>query len=264
MGALPAISQGAGSQKNPPAAQKPQLAKAPAAQAVQQPYTARYQVTETRTPATDTGSTITRQSTELVARDSQGRRVIATTPVAVPGKPSPVTHVSMSDPIARTNSSWNIPGKQVTVIAMPQPGARTTCPPAQRPAQPPAPRPPSPKPTVEDLGDQTIMGVEVHGLRTTTMIPATAKASEMTRVIEEWTATDPGLRGFFAREITSEPPALTLTRELQSFQKGEPNPAFFQVPPGYEIVNKPAPGTNCPAIQGAPAQFAPIAPPPPA
>jgi hypothetical protein len=108
------------------------------------------------------------------------------------------------------------------------------------------------------------MGVAVHGRRITTILPASAngKQPETTRITEDWLPTDPGLRGFFAREITTEPPTLSLTRDLQSFQEGEPNPVFFQVPAGYTVVNKPAPGSNCPANQGAPSQFAPIAPPP--
>jgi hypothetical protein len=118
----------------------------------------------------------------------------------------------------------------------------------------------------EDLGNQTIMGVAVHGQRITTMIPASANGKQpaMTRITEEWLPADPGLRGSFAREITTEPPALTLTRDLQSLQEGEPNPAFFQVPTGYAVVNKPAPGSNCPVNQAPPPQYAPIAAPPPA
>jgi len=241
-----------------------QVAKTAPVQVPLQPYTARYSVTETRTPAT--GATVTSASTELVARDTQGRRVIATTPATVPGKPSPITHVSMSDPVARTNSTWTIPGKQVTVTAMAQPGTRTSCPPTQQPSQPQPQRIPSPKPTVEDLGNQTIMGLAVHGRRMTTIIPASAdgKRPAITRITEDWLPTDPGLRGSFAREITTEPPMLTLTRDLLSFQEGEPNPVFFQIPAGFEVVNKPAPGSNCPANQASPSQFAPIAAPPPA
>jgi len=165
----------------------------------------------------------------------------------------------MSDPAARTNSTWNIPGDKVTVTQMPQPGARTSC-------GPPKPRAPAPKPTVQDLGNQTILGLEVHGRRITETIPASAdgKEPERTRIHEEWTATDPGLRGFIARESIDEEPTFKTSRELQNFREGVPNPAFFQVPAGYQVVNKPAPGSNCPANEGTPPQFAPIAPPPPA
>jgi hypothetical protein len=255
--ALPAMGQGAGAPRTPPAVQKAPPPKGAPAQVSQKPYTANFLITQTRTPAT--GAPVTHEEKELIARDTQGRRVTATTPVAAPGAPAAVTHVNMSDPVARTNSSWSIPGDKVTVTAMPQPGARTNC-------GPPKEHAPAPKPTVEQLGKQTIMGIETEGRRITATIPASAngKEPERTRITEEWTATDPGLRGFVARESTNEAPTSQSSRELQNFREGEPNPAFFQVPAGYQVVNKPVPGSNCPANEGAPSQFAPIAAPPPA
>jgi hypothetical protein len=248
--ALPAMSQSTGIPTAPSAAQRNQPAKVPL-----KPFTANFREMQTKTPAT--GAPVTHEENELIARDSQERRVVATTPVATQADPNPVTHVTMSDPVARTNSSWNIPGNKVTVVAMPQPGAPTHC-------GPPKPKAPAPKPTKEELGKQTILGIEVRGERTTATIPASpdGKESAKTRIHEEWTATDPGLRGFIARESTEEPPTSKSSRELLKFSEGEPNPAFFQPPAGYQVVNKPAPGSNCPTEEETPAQFAPIAPPP--
>jgi len=252
---LPIAGQGAVTPKTPTRIQKNQPPKTAAAQVPLKPFTANFHVTTTSTSAAH--GAVTREEDELIARDSQERRVVATTPVAAQGAAAPVTHVSLYDPVARTNSSWSIPGKQVTVTPFPQPGARTNCNPSASHGQPP-------KPTIEELGKQTIQGIETDGRRITVAVPATAKQPAMTRVTEEWTATDPGLRGFVARESMDEEPTFKTSRELQNFSEGDPNPAYFQPPADYQVVNKPAPGTNCPATQGTPSQFAPIAPPPPA
>jgi hypothetical protein len=236
-----------------PSNQPPKTAPA---KAPLKPFTANFRQTLTRTPAN--GAPATREENELIARDSQERRVVATTPVATQAEPNPVTHVTLSDPVARTNSSWSIPGKEVTVKPWPQSGAHSNC-------APPKPHAPAPKPVVVDLGKQTILGLEVRGERKTVTIPASPDGKEpaKTRIHEEWTATDPGLRGFIARESIEEPPTEKSSRELVKFSEGDPNPAFFQPPAGYPVVNKPAPGSNCPENnEEQPAQFAPIAPPP--
>ena len=256
-----AMSQSTATPRTPAVTHKSTPPTAAPANVPLKPFTANYQLTITRSPAA--AAPVTEQETQLIARDSQQRRVVATTPAATQKDPNPVTHVSLSDPVARTNSNWAIPGKEVTVTPFPQPGARTSC-------NPPSQHAPAPKPTVQDLGKQTIQGIETEGKRITVAVPATAKEPAMTRITEEWTATDPGLRGFVARETVDEEPMVKSSQELENFQEGDPNPAFFQPPADYQVVNKPAPGSNCPAnqtapaIQKAPPKFKPIAPPPPA
>jgi len=258
--ALPVSGQNPATPATTPAAPGPAGKPAPVAR---QPYTAEYKVTHVKMLAG--GGTITQESTETVALDSQGRRMTSTTPVPLPGEKPPVTHVNVSDPVARTNSNWTVPGQKATVVAMPAPGAPHKCAPATPPAAPPAPAPPRVKPTVEDLGTQTIDGVEARGRRTTVTTPAGAVGNDqpLVRTDELWTATAPGLKGLVAREISDNPQSDKTTRELSNLTQAEPDASVFQPPASYEIVNKPAPGSVCPAEEGTESPAAPIPPPPP-
>src|ERR1035438_9212904 len=65
------------------------------------PYTAVFKIS--RVQKLVNGSTITHESTEVVALDAQGRRMTATTTVPLSGDQTPITRVSVSDPVSRTN-----------------------------------------------------------------------------------------------------------------------------------------------------------------
>jgi hypothetical protein len=115
------------------------------------PYTAQYKTTSVAFQ-TD-GSTLTHESTELKAADSAGRWMDATTRPAGPEGLTQVTHVDVADFVARTRSSWDVPGNMATIIAM-----RPQC---------STPRPQPAKPPAELLGTQTIHGIEANGRRVT-------------------------------------------------------------------------------------------------
>jgi hypothetical protein len=229
------------------------------------PYTAEYKISHVQTLVN--GSTITHESTEVVALDSQGRRMTATTTVPLTGDQTPKTRVSVFDPVARTNSSWTVPGQKAMVVAMPAPGAaRTPCTPtaiASIVTSTNAQRLQHEKPTVEDLGTETIQDVEARGRRMTYITPAGAIGNDapLVRNNETWTATAPGLRGLMAREVSDDPQAGKMTRELTNFTQAEPDPSVFQPPSDYEIVNKPAPGSACPGEEGTGVPMSPIPPP---
>jgi hypothetical protein len=229
------------------------------------PYTAEYKIT--RVQRLNDGTTITQESTETIALDSQGRRMTARTAVQLLGDQTRVTRVSVFDPVAHTNSSWSVPGQKATVTAMPAPGAaRTGCATTgvtggvfststlQRVQRE--------KPTVEDLGVETIQGVEAHGRRTTMMTPAGAIGNNepLMRTSEMWTAVAPGLRGLLVREVSEDPQTGQMTKELTNLSQSDPDPSVFQPPAGYEIVNKEA-GVGCPSSS---AVIAEPPPPPPA
>ena len=86
------------------------------ARAAQLPYTAEYRITRVKTLAD--GSTITQESTEVVAVDSQGRRMESTTTVPQSADQTPRTHVSVFDPAPNTHSSWSVPGHDVSVTML--------------------------------------------------------------------------------------------------------------------------------------------------
>lgn len=233
------------------------------AHTAQLPYTAEYKITHVRSLAD--GSTITQESTEVVALDSKGRRMTSTT-VSQPADKAQTTHVGVHDPVARTNSSWSVPGNKVTVTAMPEPGAaRSSCVTSNsRAATPHTSGIQREKPSTEDLGTESILGVEAHGYRTSTTIPAGAVGNNepLVHTTEIWTAIAPGLRSLVARNVSDDPQSGKTTRELASFNQAEPDAAVFQPPQDYEIVNKDAPGSTCASTEGAEKPMAPIDPPP--
>jgi hypothetical protein len=234
------------------------------APAARLPYTAEYKTTAIQTLAS--GATITHETTETVALDSQGRRMNATTSVPLLENQTPITRVSVSDPVARTNSSWTVPGQKATVVAMPALGAtHTGCATSTAPVHlAPTPGVQRQQPTVEDLGTETIQGVVARGRRVTTTTPAGAIGNDapLTSTMETWTATAPGLRGLMARNVIDNPLLGKTNKELTNFTQGEPDLSVFQPPEGYEIVNKPAPSSACPTQAGTESSMAPIPPPP--
>jgi hypothetical protein len=230
------------------------------AHAAQLPYTAEYKITHVRTLAD--GSTITQESTEIYTKDSHGRWMLSTTTVPVSENQTSKTNVSFHDAVARTNGSWSVPGNKATLTAMPEPGAtRTSCPASKpRAITPPTPGVQHEKPLTEDLGTESILGVEVHGYRTTTTTPAGAVGNNepLVRTTEIWMAIAPGLGHLVARSVSDDPQSGKMIKELTSFNQAEPDASVFQPPADYEIVNKDAP-TVCASVEGT---AVPIASPP--
>ena len=237
----------------------------------QLPYTAEYKITNIRILAD--GSTITHESTEVIALDSQGRRMTSTTTVPISENQTPKTNVTVHDPEARTNSSWSVPGHGVT-ITMPTLGQPQRA--SQRPCSggnwtyiakmngTAAAEPPRVKSTVQELGTDTILGVEARGHRTITTTPAGAVGNNepLVRTNETWTAIARGLRGVVARSVSDDPQSGKMTRELTSFNQAEPDAAVFQPPADYDIVTREALSDPCASAEGAEKPTAPIAPPP--
>ncbi|MGA9068675.1 MAG: hypothetical protein WB424_00385 [Terracidiphilus sp.] len=241
------------------------------------PYTAEYKTTRVRTLAD--GSLSTRESTEVVAVDAQGRRMTSTTTVPLTGDQTPVTRVTVFDPIAHTNTSWTVPGQRVTVLTMPAPGAlRPACAPNSTATSSThfgatfgVDRTQPYRPNIEDLGTDTILGLEARGRRTVTMIPAGKVGNDTPtqRTSETWTAITPGLAGLVVRQVTEDPLAGKTNKELVNFTQAEPDAALFQPPADYEVVNKEPPTPSCPgtttsspSTEGSGQSFTPIAEPP--
>jgi hypothetical protein len=206
------------------------------------PYTAEYRVTRVQVLAN--GTTITRESKDVKALDSQGRRMTAVTTTSESGDHAETTHVIVFDPVAHTQTHWNSPGTRATVTAMPAPGSAHNC-------SPTAPDPdavhvtsgPHSTSTTENLGTSSIQGVEARGRRITTTIPAGGVGNEEPLVTtkEIWNAIAVGLNGLLVRDVTDDPRAGKSTRELTQLTQSDPDPATFQPPAGYEIVTKDAP-----------------------
>ena len=203
--------------------------------AAKTPYTAVYKITHVQALAD--GTTITRESTEVKALDSQGRRMTATTITS--GDRAPQTHVMVYDPVTRTQTTWHSPGKIAHVFKMSTPEAEHTCSRIMRDDVSVISGSKS-KMTSENLGTESIQGVEARGRRYTTTIPAGAAGNDapLVSTSEMWTALTVGLNGVLVREIRDDPRSGKTTRELTSLSQSDPDPTTFQPPEGYEIVTK--------------------------
>jgi len=200
------------------------------------PYTAEFKTTNVQTLAD--GTTITHESTEVRAVDSQGRSMTSTT-TSASADHAPITQTSVFDPVARTLTRWASPGKRATVRPT---GEGHGCSPIATEADSGTSRPlptPHERPRVEQLGTASVQGIEAHGTQTTTTIPAGAVGNDepLVRTNETWTALTVGLKGLVVREIVDDPRSGKWTRELTNIDQSEPDPAVFQPPAGYQIAN---------------------------
>jgi hypothetical protein len=103
---------------------------------------------------------------------------------------------------------------------------------------------PKAKYTSENLGTESIQGIEARGRRRTTTIPAGAMGNDapLVSISDIWTALTVGLNGLLVRETRNDPRQGKTTRELTNLTQGDPDPATFQPPEGYEIVTKDSSG----------------------
>lgn len=216
----------------------------------QTPYTAEFKITRIRT--LENGTTITHESTEVRAADSHGRTMTATTTRQPSGEES--TFTSVFDPVAGTRSSWVTPGQQqVTVFSMHPREAVAPCAGAAAPAKNLAQPAEHRTSTTEDLGVETIEGVEARGRRTTITTPVglIGNSEPLVSTHESWLSTT--MRPSLAvREINDDPDSGRMTKELTSISLSEPDESVFQFPQGYEVVNREPAAPAC-APQSAPA-----------
>lgn len=86
----------------------------------------------------------------------------------------------------------------------------------------------------EDLGADTIMGVAVHGSRTTVTTPTGAQGNDqpLVRTSEFWMAPSLGLT---LRSISDDPRMGKSDREVVSLDLNNPDPALFQPPADYTV-----------------------------
>lgn len=206
-----------------------------------EPYTAELKITRVQTLAN--GTTITHVTKQTRARDGQGRSVMIETTLSEDVQETP-SFTDVEDPVTDTHTEWNAAQKKATVVHRPPSDQRSGCwqaPNGFRESSTSvgisAMRVERPKPVREDLGSTTIQGVEAHGMRTTYLTPAGAAGNDqpLTRVIEDWNAPSLGLQ---VRRLVDDPRTGKLDEELVNLTRGEPDPALFQIPEGYDVVNQ--------------------------
>jgi hypothetical protein len=257
----------------------------------QVPYTAEYRDTIVRTLAN--GTTITLESSMVMANDSQGRTMSSTTELSGYEGGEQITRVIVTNPVAGTHTSWTSPGTRATVTSLPKyqsdqsdcyvffttptdstldvPKDSETTEPARgvvgklasvvmkSSSDPAATRANLAKPVfttvVEDLGTATIQGVEAHGIQITRTTPAGAAGNDqpLVNTEENWRGKSQN-PDLLVRHVSDDPQFGKSTKELVSLNLSEPDPSLFQPPEGYEIVTQEMHSAPCPKALKTPQQ----------
>jgi hypothetical protein len=239
------------------------------------PYTATKKTTFIQKLAD--GTMITHENTSIEARDSQGRTMQQTSMPEMQGHT--FTHTNVMDPVARTNTIWMSPGKQATRIHMPDlrgaaqqsgptamvlgsgsigvssatslsqtirtggttaaPEMITTGPMIGAPVGNPNLHP---ERKTEKLGSKNLAGVYAEGTRITITYPVGFFGNDkpIITIHETWMSSDLKL---VVLNIDDDPRTGTHITEVTNLDRGEPNPALFQIPEGYTIRDQ-NPGSN--------------------
>jgi hypothetical protein len=211
-----------------------------------QPYTAEFKITNVKVLAD--GTTITREYKLVEARDAQGRRMTETSPISGSGEPNAGTVGTVNDPADGSSVIWQSSFRKAYARKLPPPDQRHGCwatdtgswtanfDASERLREQAEVNPAHVPPAIEDLGSDTIDGVAVQGLRIvrTTVAGAIGNNNPLVTTSESWQA--PNLGGLTLRSVRNDPQEGKSSRELVSLKQGEPDPALFQPPAGYEIV----------------------------
>jgi hypothetical protein len=237
------------------------MIKGPGAPVMGAPYSAT--MTNESVQILGDGTRITQTSTGNVARDSQGRtRQDASLPAIGNFSAADAPHlVFIQDPVAQTAYTLNLTDKtaqkmpagpmNVSTSAAPIGGGKVvmrvegSVPPGGLPPLPPAPimmqtfvTNDQDKAATEDLGTQTMEGVQVTGARTTRTIPAGEIGNDrpISIVTEVWTSPD--LKTIVYSKRT-DPRMGEQTFQLTNIVRSEPDAALFTVPSDFKIVDGP-------------------------
>jgi hypothetical protein len=204
------------------------------------------------------GTHIVQSSSGSTARDSQGRmRQDAPLPAIGNLSAADAPHlVFLQDPVAGTSYTLNLTDKTAWKNPMPPGGtsmagvAGTTSTFVMRPVSglSPADLPPPPmvlqkriaieddaQVNTENLGSQTMEGVQVTGVRTTQTIPAGKIGNDrpISIVTEIWTS--PELKTIVLSK-RNDPRMGEQTFKLTNIQRGEPDPSLFTAPSDFKLT----------------------------
>jgi len=238
------------------------------------PYSAQAATQTTQTLAD--GNQIVNSATATIYRDADGReRREQSLPNIGPfaAQDASVQTVFISDPVAGVNYSLN-PGEHVAIklpvpqtvangangkivtmqrtaqaigagLPMPGPGpvfiyrSASSAAPDHPVVNVPVVNPPVVNPpVVEQLGSQSIQGVQAEGTRTTVTIPAGQMGNSLPiQIVDEvWRSSDLQV---IVQSAHSDPRMGTTTYTLSNISRADPSPALFHVPPDYTIQDAP-------------------------
>ena len=202
-------------------------------------------VTTERVQTLADGTHITQKSRSTkTCRDSEGRTRRESTPgsaeiVEIHDPVSgfryildPYNHVAHSfSPLEKSNEPARYAQEGKAVSA----GAGSG--PARKVASPSLPQPERPEVSTESLGTQVIEGVSVEGTKLTRTFAVGAIGNDrpIVSLTESWFS--PELKVVVLSK-TSDPRMGESTMKLQNIDRSEPDPALFQIPPDYQVVDE--------------------------
>jgi hypothetical protein len=221
------------------------------------PYSAEQDVDRVQTLADGTHITQATQKT-MIYRDAEGRsrmeHFIAPPPGMSIGQPVRV-FVSIMDPVAGYSYSMDdqdhVVHRGQLLIAPLQPKSGVTkVAPASSSSLGAIPVPhidikvtdasgrPHPRVSSEKLGTETMDGLTVEGVRTTVVYPEGSMGNDrpVKSVTETWTSTELNVP---VLSKMNDPRMGESTTKLISISLNDPDPALFQIPDGYTIVDDP-------------------------
>jgi len=215
------------------------------------PYSADQVSEHVQTLADGTHITQTMQQTTKLYRDSAGRTRTEHVFTPPPGAATAVgpSFIQIADPVAgyrymldpRTQtarrSAFAPTMQQPNMVAAAKPAVRAVLPADAAATAAARPRPDRSR---ESLGTQTIEGVLADGTRTTITFPEGSMGNDrpITVVTETWMSPD--LKTMVLSK-SSDPRFGDSTTKLTNIVTAEPDPALFQIPADYSIVDEPAP-----------------------
>jgi hypothetical protein len=192
------------------------------------------------------GNVISRQEQTNISRDGQGRMRMETTMKHPDGTTS--TRVTIHDPVAgvvhnldpqrKTSNDMTLhspPSGQGRGRGQGQSGARPNGASADVAGAGGRRQRTDPNVVTENLGVQTINGVQATGTRFTRTIPAGTEGNSLpiVTVHETWTSADLKVPVMVK---TSDPRFGTSQTQLTNIVRAEPDPSLFQVPAGYTVT----------------------------
>jgi hypothetical protein len=182
------------------------------------------------------GSSLNQKTLSAIARDVHGRIFNERRPL-VPASDTatpPILTIHIYDPRTRKNTfidPQNHVAWQSTLNRPP-----SSVPPEVGSIPLVGSAPASPYVKEEDLGTRKMEGVDVHGFRETQTIPAEASGGrEITVVDEYWYSEDLRLNML---AIHKDPRSGEQTTIVTQVDRSEPDPAIFEIPPGYKVIQR--------------------------
>ena len=182
------------------------------------------------------GSTLNRKTLSAIARDGHGRifnerrPLIPASETATP----PILSIHIYDPQTRMNTFIDPQNRVAWQSTLNRPPS--SVPPEAGSIPLVGSSPPSQYIKEEDLGTRRMEGVDVHGTRDTQTISAEANGGkEITVVDEYWYSEDLRLNML---AIHKDPRTGEQTTTVTQLDRGEPDPAIFEIPSGYKIIQR--------------------------